>query len=113
MIVHTYTHCGFMGRVLVDFFSVVCCAVLQLYQVLRPAVIQGGTVVDRPPSPDRSLARRLSIARRRSCHHYYHVPILLQHQRCVHMHTKSIVESQCMHPQLSSSPALYSCLTLR
>ena len=39
-----------------DFFSVVCCAVLLLYQVLRPAVAQGGTVVDRPPS----FARRRS-----------------------------------------------------
>ena len=53
-----------MGKVLVDFRSVVCSAALLLYKVLRPAVAQGGTVVDRPPSPDRSLP--LSIARCRS-----------------------------------------------
>ena len=55
-----------MGRVLVDAFSVVCCAVLLLYEVLPPAVLQGGTVVHRPPSPDRLLARQPSLGRRRS-----------------------------------------------
>ena len=45
--------------VFMDFCSVVCCAVLLLCQVLlRPAVGQASTVVDHPPSPDRSLARR-------------------------------------------------------
>ena len=63
---HTYTHSGFMGRVLVDFVYVVCCAVLLLYRVLRPAVVRGGTVVNCPRSPDRPLARRLSLARCRS-----------------------------------------------
>ena len=62
IIVHTCTHCGFIERFLVEFFYIVCCAVLLLYQVLRPAVIQGGTVVNLSPSPDRSLARSLAVA---------------------------------------------------
>ena len=60
-----------------DFFSaVLCCttAVLVPGTMIRPALVQGGTVVDRPPSPHRSLtrrrspavARRPSFARRRS-----------------------------------------------
>ena len=64
MIVHTYTlwvHEEGVGGLL--FCCVLCCAVLQLYQVLCPAVIQGGTVVDRPPSPDRSLARSPAVVR--------------------------------------------------
>ena len=61
-----------------------------------------------------SFARRCSIVRRRSGRQYCHVPLLL-HQRCVHMHTiLYIVESQCVHPQLSSSPTIrHSCLALR
>ena len=54
----------------------------------------------RPPSFDRPPPLLSSLLPR--------TDTLLQHQRCVHnMHTTSIVESQCMHPQLSSSPAIY------
>ena len=59
IIVHTL---WFHGEGVGGICSAVRCAVLLLYQVLRPAVVQGVTVVDRPPSPDRSLARRRSPA---------------------------------------------------
>ena len=59
-----------------DFVSVVCSAVLLLYQLLLPAVVQGGTVVGRPLA--RSLARRRSFAASvvgwPLAHHYYHLP---------------------------------------
>ena len=65
------THCGFMGRVLVDFRSDVCCAVLLLLYIpgamIRPAISSAGRHRCRSPAVAQPLARRRSIARRCSC----------------------------------------------
>ena len=141
---HTYIVGSWGGRWWA-FFSVVCCAVLLLNQVLRSAAVQGGIIVDRPPSSDRSLALSPSLARRCSpvaaaigwtlaalvAHRpslarplsFDRPPPLLSSllprtdittpEVCTHAYYRtSIVESQCMHRQLSSSPAIFSCLTL-
>ena len=61
----THIHQLWLHEESVGHFFAVCCPVLLLYQVphLAELIIQGDAVIDRPPSPDRSLARSPAIAR--------------------------------------------------
>ena len=72
-----------------------------------------------PAQPGRSLARRRSlprcrsIARRRCCYHYYHVPILQQHQRGVHMHTTSLNRNACTPSSAQAQQYIAACPAVR